>query len=145
MTQDEMGALIDAHIATEKIGDLDAAVAVYTDDVEHDVVGAPGGPLYGRAAARQRYEQLLQQVHTDELRELRRYYGDSFCVVEHECVASVLGSFAGIAGDGRQISFRMLHVFEFRAGRISRENVWMDTATVMAQLREPSAAGVGAD
>jgi hypothetical protein len=29
----------------------------------------------------------------------------------------------------------MLHVFEFRGGRISRENVWMDTATVLAQLR----------
>ncbi|WP_445187886.1 hypothetical protein ACTXG6_12175 [Pseudonocardia sp. Cha107L01] len=29
----------------------------------------------------------------------------------------------------------MLHVFEFRGGRISRENVWMDAATVLAQLR----------
>jgi len=28
----------------------------------------------------------------------------------------------------------MLHVFEFRDGLISRENVWMDTATVLAQL-----------
>ena len=27
---------------------------------------------------------------------------------------------------GREISFRMLHVFEFRDGRISRENVWLD-------------------
>jgi hypothetical protein len=28
----------------------------------------------------------------------------------------------------------MLHVFEFRGGLISRENVWMDTASVLAQL-----------
>jgi hypothetical protein len=28
----------------------------------------------------------------------------------------------------------MLHVFEFREGLISRENVWMDTASVAAQL-----------
>jgi len=30
----------------------------------------------------------------------------------------------------------MLHVFEFRDGLISRENVWMDTATVLAQLAD---------
>jgi hypothetical protein len=33
------------------------------------------------------------------------------------------------------VRFRMPHVFEFRSGRISRENVWMDTATVLARLR----------
>jgi hypothetical protein len=34
----------------------------------------------------------------------------------------------------------MLHIFEFRDGKISRENVWMDTATLMAQLIAPAAA-----
>ena len=29
---------------------------------------------------------------------------------------------------------RMLHVFEFRDGLISRENVWLDGGTIMAQL-----------
>ena len=61
-------------------------------------------------------------------------------MVEHECAASVTGSFAGIPGNGRQVRSRMLHVFEFRAGGISRENVWMDTATVLAQLQEPAGA-----
>jgi predicted ester cyclase len=30
----------------------------------------------------------------------------------------VPGEFLGIPGQGRQISFRMLHVFEFKQGRI---------------------------
>ena len=143
MTQDDMRALVDAHIAAENTSDLDAAVAVYTDDVEHDVVGAPGGPVHGRAAARQRYEQIMHEVRTDELRETRRFYGDNVCVVEHDCTMTVTGSFAGLAGDGRQATFRMLHVFEFRAGRISRENVWTDTATIMVQLRAPSPVAPG--
>lgn len=143
MTQDEMWALVAAHLAAEDIGDLDAAVAVYTDDVEHDVVGAPGGPLHGRAAVRQRYEQLLNNVRTDELTETRRFYGDDVCVVEHECRAIVTGHFAGFPGNGRRVTFRMLHIFEFRTGRISRENVWLDTATVMAQLTTPIPAGAG--
>lgn len=144
MTRDEMQALVAAHLAAEDTGDLDAAVAVYTDDVEHDVVGAPGGPLRGRAAARQRYEQLLNNVRTDELTEIRRFYGDDVCVVEHECCAIVTGYFAGIPGNGRRVRFRMLHIFEFRAGGISRENVWMDTATVTALLATPIPAGAGA-
>ncbi len=34
----------------------------------------------------------------------------------------------------------MLHIFEFRDGKISRENVWIDSATIMAQLDTPVAA-----
>jgi steroid delta-isomerase-like uncharacterized protein len=129
-----MAALVDAHLAAECRGDLDAAVAGYTPDVQHDVVGAPGGPLHGPAAARARYAQLLDTVRTDRLAEVRRFYGADVCVIEHDCAATVLGEFAGVPGRGRAVRFRMLHVFEFRDGLISRENVWMDTAGVLAQL-----------
>src|SRR5882757_9595008 len=113
--------VVDAHLAAEQQSDLDAAIAGYTEDVEHDVVGAPGGPLRGPAAARQRYVQLLEHLRTDRLTELRRFYGDNMCVVEHECSATVFGDFAGLPGRGRSARFRMLHVFEFREGLISRE------------------------
>jgi hypothetical protein len=56
--------------------------------------------------------------------------------VEHECTARVVGQFAGQPGLDRAVTFRMLHVFEFRDGLISRENVWMDAAGVAAQLAE---------
>ena len=86
----------------------------------------------------------MQEVRTDELIEVRRFYGEDFCLVEHDVTATVVGGFAGFRGDGRQVRFRMLHVFEFRDGLISRENVWMDTASVMAQLATPAAATMGA-
>jgi hypothetical protein len=35
---------------------------------------------------------------------------------------------------GQQHSFRILHVFEFRDGLISRENVWLDSAGIADQL-----------
>ena len=140
MDRRTMDRLIDTHIGAEDAGDLDAAIGVYTDDVEHDVVGAPGGPLYGPAAARERYEGLLENVRTDEMTELRRYHADDACVVEHRCTATITGQFAGIPGRDRAVTFRLLHVFEFRNGAISRENVWMDTASVLAQLAEPAVA-----
>jgi len=34
----------------------------------------------------------------------------------------------------REVSFRLLHVWEFRDGLMSRENVWLDGGSVVAQL-----------
>lgn len=48
----EMDELIEAHIKAESAGDTAGAVAVYTDDVEHDVVGSPTGPLKARTQHR---------------------------------------------------------------------------------------------
>lgn len=87
-------------------------------------------PCAARRPARQRYEQLLRDVRTEQLVEVRRLYAEDVCVVEHECAAAVLGNFGGLPGRGRSVRFRMLHVFEFRAGLISRENVWIDTASL---------------
>ena len=149
MTPDEMDRLIEEHIGAEDAGDLDAAVGSYTDDVEHDVVGAPDGPLRGPDAARARYAELLQNVRTDEMVLRRRYHAPATptapdaCIVEHDVTATVVGHLAGIPGRGRVVRFRMLHVFEFTAGRISRENVWMDTATLMAQLTAVEPANRG--
>lgn len=62
------------------------------------------------------------------------WYGDDFCVIEHQGTGTVPGEFLGIAGNGRPISVRLLHIWEFKTGRISRENVWLDSAAIVAQL-----------
>jgi predicted ester cyclase len=62
------------------------------------------------------------------------YYGEDFCVVEHMWTGTVPGTFFGIPGHGRRISHRLLHVWEFRDGKISRENVWIDSGSIIAQL-----------
>lgn len=134
MRRDEMDALIEQHLQAEMAGDTAGAVAMYTDDVEHDVVGAPSGPLRGKEAAQGFYEYLKQNVRTEDMRPTRSYYGDDFSVVEHEGTGTVHGEFLGVPGHGRRITFRLLHVWEFRDGRMSRENVWLDSGSVVAQL-----------
>ena len=42
-TPAQMDELIEQHLAAEAAGDVAGAIAVYTDDVEHDVVGSPTG------------------------------------------------------------------------------------------------------
>lgn len=144
MDSAEMDRLIARHIEAEKAGDTEGCVSMYTDDVEHDVVGAPHGPLHGTDAARSFYEQLTQDIKTEEMVPTRRYYGEDFCVMEHEWTGTVPGTFLGIPGGGRRISFRLLHVWEFRDGRISRENVWLDGGSVAQQLTDAESAAATA-
>ncbi len=140
MNRQEMDRLIEAHLEAEKAGNPAGSVAMYTDDVEHDVVGTPHGPLHGKAAAQDFYNQLVRDIRTDEMVPVRSYYGDDFCVIEHEWRGTVPGAFLGIPGNGRRIAFRLLHIFEFRDGRISRENAWLDGGAVVQQLTAPTEA-----
>ena len=43
-----MRELVERHLKAEGAGDIDGAVAVYTDDVVHDAVGFPGSPRQGK-------------------------------------------------------------------------------------------------
>jgi steroid delta-isomerase-like uncharacterized protein len=134
MDDSQMQALVDRHMRAEKHGDIDAAVAVYTDDIEHDVVGFPAGPT-GKNAARDFYAYLTANFRTEGWDVLHQYRADDAMVLEQLVTGTVIGSLLGLPGNGRRISFRMLHVFEFRDGLISRENIWLDTAAVSDQLR----------
>jgi steroid delta-isomerase-like uncharacterized protein len=137
MTPDEMERLIEAHLRAEGAGDPDGAVANYTEDIEHDVVGFPGGPVHGVPAAMEFYRQLVKDFRTEGEQRARTYYADDAAVIENLMTGTVTGSMLGIPGNGRQITFRVLHVFEFRGGKISRENVWLDGASIAAQLTAP--------
>ena len=134
MQPHDMDRLIARHLDAEAAGDAEAAVAVYTDDVIHDVVGWPAGPMHGRDGAKTFYDQLVQDINTEEMEPVHRYYGPDFAVIEHLWRGTVPGSFLGVPGNGKRIAFRLLNVWEFRDGRISRENVWLDGGAIVAQL-----------
>ena len=137
MKPQQMKELTDQHIAAEIAGDTADAVSVYTDDVEHDVVGSPTGPIRGRAAAQGFYDQLVADLDTERMALTREQYGEDFCVVEHECTGVAKGEFMGIPGNGRRVRFRILHVWDFKDGAISREQVWVDGGSIAAQLTAP--------
>jgi len=144
MERRDMDRLIEEHLAAEEAGDTAASVAMYTDDIEHDVVGFPTGPVHGKAAAQDFYRYLTANLNVEKMDPTRSYYGDDFCVIEHTCTGTVPGELLGIAGNGRRVAFRMLHVWEFKNGLMSRENVWLDGASIVAQMTAPDAVAASA-
>jgi steroid delta-isomerase-like uncharacterized protein len=129
-----MQTLVERHLRAEGRGDVDGAVAVYTDDIEHDVVGFPGSPRHGKAGAREFYEHLTSNFRAEGEEVVHRFLTEDAMILEQVMTGTVIGSMLGLAGNGRRISFRMLHVFEFRDDLISRENIWLDSAAIIDQL-----------
>jgi steroid delta-isomerase-like uncharacterized protein len=134
MDHSAMEQLVSRHIRAEGAGDVDTAISVYTDDVEHDVVGFPGSPHHGKDGASAFYDELTANFRAEAEEVLHRYFADDTMILEQKMTGAVIGSMLGMPGHGRRISFRILHIFEFRDGLISRENVWLDTAAVVNQL-----------
>src|ERR1700756_1039166 len=132
MERAAMQTLVEKHIQAEGAGDVDGAVAVYTEDIEHDAIGFPGSPNRGIEEVRGFYTYLTSNIRAETEQILHRYFTDNAMILEQIMTGTVVGEMLGLPGNGRRISFRILHVFEFRDGLISRENVWLDTAAIVA-------------
>jgi steroid delta-isomerase-like uncharacterized protein len=137
MEQHEMIALVERHLKAEGAGDVEGAVGVYTDDIVHDEVGFPGTPRAGKDAAREFYQFLTANFRTEEEVPLNRFFDGDTMILEQSMTGSVIGEMLGIPGNGRRVTFRILHVFGFRDGLISREQVWIDSGAIVAQLTSP--------
>jgi steroid delta-isomerase-like uncharacterized protein len=137
MERAEMIALVERHLKAEGAGDVDGAVAVYTEDIEHEDIGMPGGPVTGKAAAREFYQHLTANFRTEGEEARHRYFDGDTMILEQRMTGTVIGEMLGIPGNGRRVSFGILHVFDFRDGLISREQVWLDSGSIVAQLTAP--------
>ena len=113
-----------------------------TDDVEHDIVGWPGGPAHDHDAGAR---LLRDPVRRPRRRPRHLASAGSTAMISWSTIASGgAGRRAARSASrarGRPLEFRLLHVLEFsEAGDIRRENVWIDLAAIQRQL--PQADGV---
>jgi steroid delta-isomerase-like uncharacterized protein len=140
-SQQMFDRMIDRHFRFEAEDDVDGVLSTMADDVEHEVVGSPTGPVHGKASARGFYDALFADLSGEKVTTLRRYYGPDFVVDESLWEGTAPGTPFGIPGNGRRLSFRLLHIFDMAAdGRIKRENVWLDLAAILQQLGAPQSA-----
>jgi ketosteroid isomerase-like protein len=135
MTREHMDALIDEHFRYEAMDDVDGVMSTLSDDAVHEVIPSPVGATEHPAAQRAYYELLFRSITGESVEPLRRYYGESF-VVDETLWHGYVEDGAPFLCDGKRgkVSFRLLHVFEIRDGKISREQVWCDLAAIQRQL-----------
>ena len=135
LTRTEMDRKMDEHFGFEGRDDVSGVLSTLTSDVQHDIVGWPGGPAQGHAAVRPFYETLFADLADGEVTCIRRLYGEDFLVDESLWRGTAVGHPFGLEGRGRPLEFRLLHVVEFAEdGQIRREAVWTDLSAMMRQL-----------
>ncbi len=135
MTRDQMDALVDEHFRFEATDDVDGVLSTLVEGAVHEVIPSPVGALGDPAEQRAYYELLFASVKGESVEPLRRYYGENFLVDESLWRGRIEDGRPFLC-DGRsgEVSFRLLHVFELRDGKISREQVWCDLAAIQRQL-----------
>ena len=135
LTRKMMDAKLDEHFGFEQRDDVEGVLSTLVDEVEHDIVGWPFGPSLGREATRAFNEATFADLADGKVRSVRRLYGENFMVDESIWSGTAVGRPFGFDGRGRPLEFRLLHVLEFAAdGRITREQVWLDSAAIAQQL-----------
>jgi ketosteroid isomerase-like protein len=135
MTRQQMDELINRHFAFEAADDVEGVLGSLADEVRHEVVPSPMGEQTDKAGIRRFYEMLFADLKGEGVTPLRRLYGEDFVVDEtlwHGRVEN--GRPFLMEGRSGKVSFRLLHVFEVRGGRIASEQVWCDLAALQRQL-----------
>lgn len=135
LTREEMDRIVDQHFAFEAADDVEGVLGSLAEGAEHEVIPSPVGKLRDRSRIRAFYEALFRDLEGEGVTPVRRLYGDRFLVDEavwHGRIADGRQFLCG--GRSGRVSFRLLHIFEFRDGKIAREDVWCDLAAIQRQL-----------
>jgi ketosteroid isomerase-like protein len=135
MTAEQMDTIVNDHFMYEATDDIDGVMGSLTDDAEHEVIPSPMGPLHERAQIRAYYEMLFPCLRDGTVTPVRRLYGDDF-VIDETIWHGQLADGHALLLDGKSgpIDLRLLHIFNLRDGKISREQVWCDLALVHQNL-----------
>ena len=141
MTRQQMDQLIDEHFGFEARDDVAGVLATLADEVRHEVVPSPFGEQTDKKGIGQFYRMLFADLKGEGVTPLRRLYGEDFVVDETLWQGRVENGrpflMDGMSG---RVSFRLLHVFELKEGKIASEQVWCDLAALQRQLNAQALA-----
>lgn len=125
-------------IADLSRGDLEAVLGYYTDDVEFEDVSMHE-PCHGKAAMRD-FMAEFYRAFADLRIELRNVIGEGPLVVaEYDLLGTQTGPFLGRAPTGRAFRIKAVSVYEHDGTLFTKETVYYDSASLLAQLDGRSA------
>ena len=135
LTREQMDELINQHFGFEATDDVEGVLASLADEVRHEVVPSPMGSQTDKRGIREFYKMLFADLKGEGVTPIRRLYGEDFVVDEAMWHGRVVnGRPFLMEGKSGKVSFRLLHIFELRNGKIANEQVWCDLAALQRQL-----------
>lgn len=117
-------ATVEAHFHSEAANEVEIALELFTDDI---VWESPTRNLllHGKEAAGENYRRMFSSFRVEGFRTLDRFATEDRVVDDSIITVELVGD--GVVNApvpiGSKVEIRLLHVFEMREGKISRELV----------------------
>ncbi|MGB7921728.1 MAG: nuclear transport factor 2 family protein [Pyrinomonadaceae bacterium] len=131
-------ATVEAHFHSEATNEVEKALALFTDDI---VWESPTRNLllHGKEATGENYRNMFSSFRVEGFRTLDRFATEDRVVDDSIITVELVGD--GVVNApvpiGSKVEIRLLHVFEMREGKISRELVlenWRVIEPAVSQL-----------
>jgi ketosteroid isomerase-like protein len=129
-------ACVELHFHTEAANEIEAALELYTDDVVWEAP-APNGlnrSFSGKEAVAESYRELFGSVGNVRFQPLQRFATETRVVDDSLITFEVVkdGYWPHFSA-GQKIEMRLVHIFEMRDGKISKEIVFDMGRPVLTQ------------
>lgn len=120
-------ACVELHFHSEASDDIEAALDLYTDDIVWEAP-APNGldrSYKGKGAVAASYRELFGSMANVQFRPLQRFATEDRVVDDSVVTFEVVkdGYWPHFSA-GQKIEMRLVHIFEMRGGKISKEIVF---------------------
>lgn len=120
-------ACVESHFHSEAQNEVEAALELYTDDIVWEAP-APNGlnrSFYGKEAVAESYRELFGSMGNVQFQPLQRFATETRVVDDSLVTFEVVkdGYWPSFRA-GQKIEMRLVHIFEMREGKISKEIVF---------------------
>jgi ketosteroid isomerase-like protein len=119
-------AAVDAHFHSEAEREVDAALELYTDDIlwEAPALNGLDRSYSGKAEVAENYRKLWSSMRDVKFTFLQRFATEDRVVDDSFVTFEVIQDGYWRFPVGSRIEMRLVHIFEMRDGKISRELVY---------------------
>lgn len=120
-------ACVELHFHTEAQNEIEAALELYTDDIgwEAPVPNGLNRSFYGKQAVAESYRELFSSMGSVQFQPLQRFATEDRVVDDSIVTFEVVhDGYWQHFSRGQKIEMRLVHIFEMRDGKISKEMVF---------------------
>jgi steroid delta-isomerase-like uncharacterized protein len=125
---------LDEHFRSEVDHEFDRTLATFAGHPRYEIV--PTGQVYEGDEAVLAYHRAQRAAFPDQRQENVRFHfaDDDTVVSEFDLVGTNLGELRGLPPTGKAFRVPTVAVFSFEGDRITNERVYLDVATLLAQI-----------
>jgi steroid delta-isomerase-like uncharacterized protein len=126
--------IVQEHVRRENLHELDGIMQTFGAGARYDDEPWDDHRI-GREAVQRYYEQVMKAVPDIVITVKDQHVTDGAIVLETTVTGTHSGTWRGLPGTGRRISFPLCAVYTFdEADKLAGERIYYDRATVLAQL-----------